>query len=186
MQRTAKEVKLAAAARHEDAFRQELMLAAVMVPLGLWLGQTGGERALLIGSVGIGGFGLLVFEGLKLTRPEQAAMILALTPVQVALWQWWKTGHRPDRVTLAAIALSGAFRHFRLDPLTGLFLAFAACLGVSQITAGRGVFHVSRYIRGHRQHRLARYQGALPAKPAASESADLGREFAHDVAHIGG
>lgn len=36
-------------------------------------------------------------------------------------------------VTLAAIALSGAFRHFRLDPLTGLFLAFAACLGVSQI-----------------------------------------------------
>ena len=62
------------------------------------------RRALLIGSVGIGGFGLLVFEGLKLTRPEQAAMILALTPVQVALWQWWKTGHRPDRVTLAAIA----------------------------------------------------------------------------------
>lgn len=42
---------LAAAARHEDAFRQELMLAAVMVPLGLWLGQTGVERALLIGSV---------------------------------------------------------------------------------------------------------------------------------------
>jgi diacylglycerol kinase (ATP) len=42
---------LAAAARHEDAFRQELMLAAVMVPLGLWLGHTGIERALLVGSV---------------------------------------------------------------------------------------------------------------------------------------
>jgi diacylglycerol kinase (ATP) len=42
---------LAAAARHEDAFRQELMLAAVLVPLGLWLGQTGVERALLVGSV---------------------------------------------------------------------------------------------------------------------------------------
>ena len=42
---------LAAAARHEDAFRQELMLAAVMVPLGLWLGRTGVERALLVGSV---------------------------------------------------------------------------------------------------------------------------------------
>ena len=42
---------LAAAARHEDAFRQELMLAAVMVPLGLWLGKTGVERALLVGSV---------------------------------------------------------------------------------------------------------------------------------------
>jgi diacylglycerol kinase (ATP) len=40
----------AAAARHEDAFRQELMLAAVLVPLGLWLGNGGVERALLVGS----------------------------------------------------------------------------------------------------------------------------------------
>ncbi|TAK41860.1 MAG: diacylglycerol kinase, partial [Betaproteobacteria bacterium] len=41
----------AAAARHEDAFRQELMLAAVLVPLGLVLGANGVERALLAGSV---------------------------------------------------------------------------------------------------------------------------------------
>ena len=42
---------LAAAARHEDAFRQELMLVAVLAPLGLWLGNTGVERALLVGSL---------------------------------------------------------------------------------------------------------------------------------------
>lgn len=42
---------LAAAARHEDAFRQELLLAAVLVPLGLWLGHDGVERALLVGSM---------------------------------------------------------------------------------------------------------------------------------------
>jgi diacylglycerol kinase (ATP) len=42
---------LAAAARHEDAFRQELLLAATLVPLGLWLGANGAERALLAGSV---------------------------------------------------------------------------------------------------------------------------------------
>ena len=42
---------LSAAARHEDAFRQELMLAAVMIPLGLWLGASGVERALLVGSL---------------------------------------------------------------------------------------------------------------------------------------
>ncbi len=42
---------LAAAARHETAFRQELVLAAVLVPLGLWLGASGIERALLAGSV---------------------------------------------------------------------------------------------------------------------------------------
>ena len=42
---------LSAAARHESAFRQELLLAAVLVPLGLWLGADGVERALLAGSV---------------------------------------------------------------------------------------------------------------------------------------
>jgi diacylglycerol kinase (ATP) len=42
---------LAAAARLEDAFRQELILCAALVPLGLWLGETGAERALLIGSL---------------------------------------------------------------------------------------------------------------------------------------
>jgi diacylglycerol kinase (ATP) len=42
---------LAAAARHEDAFRQELLLAFVLVPLGLYLGRNGIERALLVGSV---------------------------------------------------------------------------------------------------------------------------------------
>src|SRR5262245_6851166 len=42
---------LAAAARHEDAFRQELILVVVLAPLALWLGNTGVERALLIGSL---------------------------------------------------------------------------------------------------------------------------------------
>jgi diacylglycerol kinase (ATP) len=42
---------VAAAARHETAFRQELLLAAVLVPLGLWLGADGVEQALLAGSV---------------------------------------------------------------------------------------------------------------------------------------
>ena len=42
---------LAAAARHEDAFRMELVMVALLTPLALWLGSTGVERALLIGSV---------------------------------------------------------------------------------------------------------------------------------------
>jgi diacylglycerol kinase (ATP) len=40
-----------AAIRHEDAFRQELIMAAVLVPLALWLGANGFERALLIATV---------------------------------------------------------------------------------------------------------------------------------------
>lgn len=39
------------AIRCEDAFRQELILAAVAVPIAWWLGQNGVERALLMGSV---------------------------------------------------------------------------------------------------------------------------------------
>ena len=42
---------LGAAARHEDAFRMELAAVALLAPLALWLGATGVERALLIGSL---------------------------------------------------------------------------------------------------------------------------------------
>ncbi len=37
--------------RHEAAFRQELLLVAVLLPLGLYLGNNGIERALLVGSL---------------------------------------------------------------------------------------------------------------------------------------
>jgi diacylglycerol kinase (ATP) len=40
---------LAAAARHEVAFRLELVMLVVLAPLALLLGDTGVERALLVG-----------------------------------------------------------------------------------------------------------------------------------------
>jgi drug/metabolite transporter (DMT)-like permease len=60
----------------------------------------------LFGSLGFAGFGVCLFEGLKLTRPEISGMILALGPIQVALFQWWRSHHRPDNFTLTAIALA--------------------------------------------------------------------------------
>jgi diacylglycerol kinase (ATP) len=39
---------LAATFRHETAFRQEVALTVMLVPLALWLGKTGLEQALLI------------------------------------------------------------------------------------------------------------------------------------------
>jgi diacylglycerol kinase (ATP) len=39
---------LSGAFREEAAFRQELGLAVVVIPLGVWLGRTGIERVLLI------------------------------------------------------------------------------------------------------------------------------------------
>ena len=40
-----------AAFKHEDAFRQEVILSAVLIPLALYLGQTVIEQALMITSV---------------------------------------------------------------------------------------------------------------------------------------
>ncbi len=33
----------------ETAFRQEVVLVVILAPVGIWLGQTGSERALLVG-----------------------------------------------------------------------------------------------------------------------------------------
>ena len=40
-----------AAFKHEDAFRQEVILSAILIPLALYLGQTGIEQALMIASI---------------------------------------------------------------------------------------------------------------------------------------
>ena len=42
---------LTAALKHENAFQQEVFLALVLVPLALFLGDSGSERALMIGAV---------------------------------------------------------------------------------------------------------------------------------------
>ena len=44
--------------REEAAFRQEFALSVVLFPLGLWLGQNGIERALLVGPI----FVILIVE----------------------------------------------------------------------------------------------------------------------------
>jgi diacylglycerol kinase (ATP) len=64
---------VAAAARHETAFRQELLLAAVLVPLGLWLGADGVERALLAGSV-------LMVLGVELLNSAVEAVVDRASP----------------------------------------------------------------------------------------------------------
>lgn len=40
---------IAFAWRNEAAFRQESVLALILVPIGLWLGNSGVERAMLVG-----------------------------------------------------------------------------------------------------------------------------------------
>lgn len=89
--------------------------AAALVFIGLlwWREGLGALRSeghfwkiFLFGALGFAGFGICVFEGLRLTRPEISAMILALGPIQVAIFQWWRSRRRPDDFTLAAIAVA--------------------------------------------------------------------------------
>ena len=42
---------LIAAFRNEAAFRQEVYLSLVLIPLGIYLGETGTEKALLVGVI---------------------------------------------------------------------------------------------------------------------------------------
>lgn len=42
---------IAAAWHHEAAFREEILLAAISIPLAIYLGKTGVDRALLVGSI---------------------------------------------------------------------------------------------------------------------------------------
>lgn len=42
---------LRAAFKHEDAFRQEFMLAVALIPAALWFGPTGVGKALMVASI---------------------------------------------------------------------------------------------------------------------------------------
>lgn len=60
----------------------------------------------LYGSLGFAGFNLLAFTGLTHSRPEHAAVIMALMPLLTALVNWGLRGVRPAAHTLFAIAMA--------------------------------------------------------------------------------
>lgn len=72
---------------------------------------------------------LCLFIGLSMTRPEVAAIILALQPAMTALAEWVRTRRRPPGFTLACIAI--------------------AFVGVALVvTRGGAAFHEPAAIRG--------------------------------------
>jgi hypothetical protein len=79
-----------AAYKNEDAFRQEVLMAIVLIPLAIYLGETGLEKAIMIASV------LLV-----------NCSILPLKPRLIA--SRWKTTTLPSALkTLAVLQCSSA------------------------------------------------------------------------------
>lgn len=64
-------------------------------------------RSLLgLGALGFAGFNLLVYVGLEHTQPQNAALIVATTPLVTVLVRWVRDGVRPARATLGFIALA--------------------------------------------------------------------------------
>jgi drug/metabolite transporter (DMT)-like permease len=68
-------------------------------------------RASFYGVVGISGFSILVFVGLSRSRPEHAAIIMALQTPIAAFVHWALKGTRPANFTLVCIttAIAGVF-----------------------------------------------------------------------------
>jgi drug/metabolite transporter (DMT)-like permease len=67
-----------------------------------------GLSASVLGLVGMTGSPMLVFGGLALTRPEHAAIIVALQPSITAIADWWLHGRRPARFTLGCMTVAFA------------------------------------------------------------------------------
>ncbi len=62
----------------------------------------------VLGLVGMTASPALVFGGLLFTRPEHAAVIIALQPAMTALAEWLLRGRRPAAFTIACIAAAFA------------------------------------------------------------------------------
>lgn len=86
---------------------------ALMIPLFAWREGRSALRyygkfwpATLFGVLGMSVSPLLVFLGISLSRPEHAAIIVALQPSMTALADWALRGRRPANFTLACVAIA--------------------------------------------------------------------------------
>lgn len=81
------------------------------------------KHATIVGLIGMCGSPTLVFGGLSMTRPEIAAIIIAIQPLLTAIVLWVLRGMRPDGSTLLCIGVAfvGVF-----TVITGWSMEFAS------------------------------------------------------------
>jgi drug/metabolite transporter (DMT)-like permease len=87
------------------ALAAALLLALLVVVEGTRALSTRGRtlRLLLLGTLGFACFNLLTYTGLEHARPQSASLIVALSPLLMAVVLWARNGIRPSRATLAAL-----------------------------------------------------------------------------------
>lgn len=129
-----------------------LILLTLLVATQGWaaLRPTGHAREiLLLGTVGFAGFNLLTNLALQRTAPQNAALVVALTPLMTVGVRWLRDGVRPRAymVGLAGVALLGVLlvitkgRVTELSALgAGDLLMLGAVAGWAMYTHGAGRF----------------------------------------------
>jgi drug/metabolite transporter (DMT)-like permease len=108
----AKDAFAAVDAYHVTAIRYTLG-TALLIPL--FVAQEGRTAldyrgrfwpATVYGLIGMCASPMLVFQGIAMSRPEHAAVIVALQPSMAALADWMLRGRRPSNFTLACVAVA--------------------------------------------------------------------------------
>jgi drug/metabolite transporter (DMT)-like permease len=95
--------------RYVPASLTMLALLAIVEGRGALAPDGAARRLWLFGSLGFAGFSMLGYLGLARSRPEHAAIIVALMPLFTTLANWLVRGTKPSRATLVAtlVALAG-------------------------------------------------------------------------------
>jgi drug/metabolite transporter (DMT)-like permease len=107
----------AVAIQHVDAFHLTAIryLVATVIFLGLLIAIEGrgalktegrGIELFVLGTLGFAGFNLLTYLALEHTRPQDASLIVATSPLLTALAVWLTTRVKPSRTTVAAMAVA--------------------------------------------------------------------------------
>jgi drug/metabolite transporter (DMT)-like permease len=107
----------ATAIKHVDAFHLTAVryLVATAIFLGL-LAAFEGRKALrtdgrglelfILGTLGFAGFNLLTYLALEHTRPQDASLIVATSPLLTAFAVWLTTRQKPTKTTVGAMAVA--------------------------------------------------------------------------------
>src|SRR3954469_15413378 len=107
----------ASALHHVDPFPLTAIRYGIAVPvfLGLLVAFEGRQalrgrgrtlELFVLGSIGFAGFNLLSYVGLEHTRPQDAALILAIQPLLTVLALWLMYRHVPARATLTSMGVA--------------------------------------------------------------------------------
>jgi drug/metabolite transporter (DMT)-like permease len=105
------------------------------------------KQAFFLGTVGFALFNVMTFIALEHTKPQNAALVVATTPLVTALVLWVRKGQRPSAALLACIAV--AFTGVALVITHGDPLAFFdGGVGAGELMVLVGVIGWIRYTMG--------------------------------------